>query len=295
MRAGHFIGIAAFNDNLLHIRGIIVTDSPFDEVAFLMDQCRCDGFHGQGADIIPLPHQVGEITGDFSLGPLGTCGADNHRHAIRDIETADNAFQLFAINRVADLAADPAAMMGVRHQHAVTASQRKVGCQRRALVAALFLDHLDQHDLAAGDDFLDLVMTGKIDAAAALGLNLFISIITARTVSGGVIRLPVGFPVFIPVIGAGFTISGISGLGFRGFVTGFGSIPGHGFFAGCHSRHGIGGRLGYRLAIIIAAAGLFGQQLFPVFNGDAVIVGMDFTEGEEALAIAAVFYKCRLQ
>ena len=41
MRAGHFIGIAAFNDNLLHIRGIIVTDSPFDEVAFLMDQCRC--------------------------------------------------------------------------------------------------------------------------------------------------------------------------------------------------------------------------------------------------------------
>jgi hypothetical protein len=46
---------------------------------------------------------------------------------------------------------------GVRHQHAIAAGERQVGGEGRALVAALFLDDLDQHHLAALDDFLDLV------------------------------------------------------------------------------------------------------------------------------------------
>ena len=57
-----------------------------------------------------------------------------------------------------DLAADAAAARGVGHQHRIAAGQRQIGGQRRALVAALFLDHLHQHDLAALDDFLDLVL-----------------------------------------------------------------------------------------------------------------------------------------
>ena len=64
-----------------------------------------------------------------------------------------------------DLAADAAAARGVGHQHGVAAGQRQVGGQRRALVAALFLDDLHQHHLAALDDFLDLVLAARTEGA----------------------------------------------------------------------------------------------------------------------------------
>src|SRR5262249_45244158 len=57
-----------------------------------------------------------------------------------------------------DLAADAATACGVGHQHRVTAGERQVGGQRRPLGATLLLDDLDQHDLAALDHLLDLVL-----------------------------------------------------------------------------------------------------------------------------------------
>src|SRR3546814_8781935 len=62
------------------------------------------------------------------------------------------------------LAADAAAARRVRQQHAIAAGQRQIGGQRRALVAALFLDDLHQHDLPALDDFLDLVAAEHVGA-----------------------------------------------------------------------------------------------------------------------------------
>src|SRR3546814_20799759 len=41
--------------------------------------------------------------------------------------------------------------------------------------------------------------------------------------------------------------------------------------------------------------GLLGQQRLAVGDGDAVVVGMDFAERQEAMAIAAVFDEGRLQ
>ena len=38
-----------------------------------------------------------------------------------------------------------------------------------------------------------------------------------------------------------------------------------------------------------------GHQRLTVLDGDPVIVRVDFAEGEEALAVAAIFDKCRLQ
>jgi hypothetical protein len=55
----------------------------------------------------------------------------------------------------------------VRHQHAVAAGEAEVGGQRGALVAALFLDDLDQQDLAALDYVLDLVAAAERLAAGA--------------------------------------------------------------------------------------------------------------------------------
>ena len=52
------------------------------------------------------------------------------------------------------------------------------------------------------------------------------------------------------------------------------------------------------LAVFRAAAGfgfLVGEQRLPVGIRDLVIVGMDFREGEEALAVAAIFDKGGLQ
>src|SRR4051812_20425864 len=52
-------------------------------------------------------------------------------------------------------------MAGVGHQHAIAAGQRQIGGQRRALVAALLLDDLDEQHLAAPDDVLDLVAAAQ--------------------------------------------------------------------------------------------------------------------------------------
>src|SRR5207244_8417911 len=65
------------------------------------------------------------------------------------------------------LAADAAAAGGVGHQYAIAAGEREIGRERRALGAALFLDHLHQHDLPALDDLLNLVLAAI--ARGALG------------------------------------------------------------------------------------------------------------------------------
>ncbi len=67
----------------------------------------------------------------------------------------------------------PPPWTGVGHQHAIAAGKAQIGGQRRALVAALFLDDLDQQHLAALDHVLDLV-------AAAQGLALLAQLVGRR-------------------------------------------------------------------------------------------------------------------
>ena len=94
-----------------------------------------------------------------------------------DIKPADDGLQLFTVDRVADLAADTATVMCVRHQHTITPGQRNICRQCSALVAALFLDHLNKQDLAAGDDFLNFIMTGELSLSAAFRSQLFVIVI----------------------------------------------------------------------------------------------------------------------
>ena len=68
MGFGGFMRVFALDQNFFNIRGIMITDGAFNQIAFFMDQSRRGAIHGQAADIIPLPHQIGKITGDFSLG-----------------------------------------------------------------------------------------------------------------------------------------------------------------------------------------------------------------------------------
>src|SRR5690606_37393381 len=60
-----------------------------------------------------------------------------------------------------NLAADPAAMAGVGHQHAIAAGETQIGGERRTLVAAFFLDDLHQQHLPPADDVLDLVAAAQ--------------------------------------------------------------------------------------------------------------------------------------
>src|SRR6185436_19839391 len=59
----------------------------------------------------------------------------------------------------------------VGHQHRIAAGKREVSGEGGALVAALFLDDLDEQNLAALDDFLDLVLAGP---ASLLALGQFL-------------------------------------------------------------------------------------------------------------------------
>ncbi len=58
-------------------------------------------------------------------------------------------------------------MAGIGHQHAIAAGQAQIAGEGRALVAALFLDDLDEQHLAALDDVLDLVAAAQRHALAA--------------------------------------------------------------------------------------------------------------------------------
>ncbi len=51
------------------------------------------------------------------------------------------------------------------------------------------------------------------------------------------------------------------------------------------------------LFLLLAARilGLHRQQPLPIGNGDLVVVRMDFAEGEEAVAVAAILDECRLE
>jgi hypothetical protein len=93
---------------------------------------------------------------------------------------------------VGDLARDPAATRGVGHQHRIAAGQRQICCQRRALVAALFLDHLHEKYLAALDDFLNAVLLARFARRAGRnflqrvlgtdGFDIVVAAIVVRTV-----------------------------------------------------------------------------------------------------------------
>ena len=122
--------------------------------------------------------QVFVIALDFSLGALGTGRPHDQARALRHVDFLCDFLQLLAVGRIGDLAADATAARGVRHQDAVPTGQRKISRQGSALVAALLLDDLHQHDLADLHDFLDLVLAG-LGALNAGGAN-FGNIVVAR-------------------------------------------------------------------------------------------------------------------
>ena len=138
-----------------------VADCPLDQVAVRMDQGRSAGPQRGLADPVPQPGEVIKIALDLGLGAAEPGGADDAAHGARQVHFADDRFEALAISGRIDLAADPAAMAGIGHQHAIAARQAQIGGQRRAFVAAFFLDDLDQQHLAALDHVLNFVAAAQ--------------------------------------------------------------------------------------------------------------------------------------
>ena len=154
---GDAIAAFAFDQNLVNLAVIEVADRAFDQVALFIDLRRSDGFQRQRANLLPHALQIFVITLDLGFGALGPCRAHDQARAPGHFDLVCDLFELLAVGGVGDLAADAAAACGVGHKHAIAASQAEIGGQRRALVAAFFLDDLHQKDLAHLDDFLNLV------------------------------------------------------------------------------------------------------------------------------------------
>ena len=163
---GFTVCVVALDDHLVDVLGIEIADGALDEAAFLIDEGRGLALERQVAHALPQAQQVVVVALDFGLGALGARGADDEAHALRHLDLLRHFLEAAAVARVGDLARDAAATRGVRHQHAITAGERKIGGESGTLVAALFLDDLHQDHLAALDHFLDLVLAALHLAAA---------------------------------------------------------------------------------------------------------------------------------
>src|SRR4029077_16860167 len=155
---GFLVGLGAGDDDFVDILAVEIADRALDQGAFLVNELWRGGFERQVAHGLPQPQQIFEVALDLGLGAPRSRRAQDHAHALGDFEVGRGLLEAGAVFRVGDLAADAAAAGGVGHQDRIAPGERQVGRQRRALGAAFLLDHLHQHDLAALDDLLDLVL-----------------------------------------------------------------------------------------------------------------------------------------
>ena len=176
-------------------------------------------------------------------------------------------------------------MAGVGHQHAIAAGEAQIGGQRRALVAALLLDDLDEQHLAAADDVLDLVAAAQILALAAQGLDG--AFLGAALGFLGRARRGIVILAFALAVGAfAFTPSGLDRLGRHRLVVDLEDV------AVIVAIVIFGGAQPFLLGGVL---GLLAQQRLAILLGDLVIIRVDFGEGEEAVAVAAIIDERRLQ
>src|SRR5690606_26307040 len=310
----------AFDDDFLDILVVDVADGPLDQVAVRMDQRRGARRQRLFADFVPQAGEVIEVTLDLGLGALQPGGAHDQAHRARQAHLADDLLQPLAIGGAGNLPADTAAMARVGHQHAVAAGQAQIGGQRGALVAAFFLDDLDQQHLTALDHVLDLVAAAQrlplgLQFVDFLGPAAAAALAPATPTAPARLAIVVGRgTVVVPAIVAGIVVRAVLDLAVldRGDVI---LVAGVDFLDVRDSAVVViivlvvvfvvvtivivlvvvfflaGAQRGFFFGVRL----LFGQQGFTVGLGDLVVVGVDFAEGQEAVAVAAEIDEGRLK
>ena len=161
--AHELLGVAvrflAGDKDFVDVFVIEVADGSLDKVAFLVNEARGGRFQGKITNVFPKPQQILEVALDFRLGSGSAGCADDEAHAFRNLKLQRDFLQAFAVGRDGDLARNTATARCIRHQDRIASRERQIGGERRALAAALFLDHLDQDDLVAFDNFLNFVVS----------------------------------------------------------------------------------------------------------------------------------------
>ena len=154
---GDTVAALTFHKHFVDVAIIEVADRTFDEVTFLVNLRRCDGFEGQFTDLLPHALQVFIVALDLGFGTLSTRRAHNEASALWHFDLLRDLFELLAVRCVCDLAGNTATACSVGHQHAIATSKRQVRSEGSTFVAALFLNDLNQQDLTDFNNFLNLV------------------------------------------------------------------------------------------------------------------------------------------
>ena len=113
------------------------------------------------AHVFPKAHQVIKIALDFRPGTLRPRRSDDQTHTLWNFHITGNFLETPPITSIGNLAGNSTAPRRIWHENAVTSGQRKISCKGCTLVATLFLDDLHKNDLAAFDNFLNLVLTAR--------------------------------------------------------------------------------------------------------------------------------------
>ena len=314
---GVAIACLAFDQNLVDLAGVEIADGTVDQIALFIDRRGRDGFQRQVADLFPLPLEIFVIALDLGLGALAARGADDQARALRHIDFLSDFLELLAVCGIGDLAGNATTARGVGHQHAIAPRKAEIGCQRRALVAAFFLDDLHQHDLADLDDLLDLVSPGP---GLAGGADVFLGIVIGdgfgrlcglAIIFRAVVVIIIVIVVVIMVITRPVTQK-IDGVIHVAQIDDLHATGGR-YGAGCHgvTGHAFGLRVGGFAAT--GAAGAFGlclflglighgfgvfaflaQERFAIGDRDLVVIGVNFRKRKETMPVSAVIHKGRL-
>ncbi len=169
--AGIRKGFFARDPDPFDVACVNITDRTLHEIALFINHCRRRGFKGEVADVVPEAGQIIEIALDFVLFAGNASGTQDDRHTVRHSKVRENFAHAFAFSNAGDLAGDATTTRAVRHQDAITARQGQIGCDRSAFIAAFFFLDLNQHDLAAFDDFLDLVVAVHVQAVWLIAVD----------------------------------------------------------------------------------------------------------------------------
>ena len=156
------------HQNFADVGAQVIPQGADDDVAFLVDQKRRFFLHRSGFDRRPQMQQVFHVPLQLFLRTADAGGAHDQAHAFGDVEAAHHLADFLTVLAL-DSARDPAGARVVGHQHQVAAGQADKSGQRRALVAAFFLLHLDHDFLALPDRLPDV---GAVVLGGGLGVEV---------------------------------------------------------------------------------------------------------------------------
>jgi hypothetical protein len=156
-------GLRRVDKHLVDVVAQVVAHGADDDVALLVQQHRRAVLLAGLADRIPQGQEVAEVPLQLLGRAAHAGGADDHAHAVGDLEAGQGLAQFGAVVAL-DASRDAPRTRVVGHQHHVAAGQADKGGQGRALVAALLLVDLDYDARVFLDDILDGYAAVAIEA-----------------------------------------------------------------------------------------------------------------------------------